>query len=64
MESLVQDRPALIPAVGEASSGPAPPGAENVTTLIEIVGIGIFLAIIAPGLTAGPSRRANICQIT
>jgi hypothetical protein len=46
MESLVQDRPALIPAVGEASSGPAPPGAENVTTLIEIVGIGIFLALL------------------
>ena len=46
MEWLVQDRPALIPAVGEANSGPAPPGAENVATLLEIVGIGIFLALL------------------
>jgi hypothetical protein len=36
----------LIPDVGEANSGPAPPGAENVATLLEIVGIGIFLALL------------------
>jgi hypothetical protein len=46
MELLVQDRPALIPEVGQANSGPAPPGTENVATLLEIVGIGIFLALL------------------
>ena len=46
MELLVQDRPALVPEIGEANSGPAPPGAENVATLFEIVGIGIFLALL------------------
>ena len=45
MDLLAQDRPALIPEVGEASTGPAPPGAENVATLFEIVGIGILLAL-------------------
>ena len=46
MDLLAQDRPALIPEVGEANSGPAPPGADNVATLLEIVGIGIFLALL------------------
>lgn len=46
MDVLVQDRPALIPQSGEADAGPAPPGAENVATLLEIVGIGIFLALL------------------
>ena len=46
MDLLLQDRPALIPEVGEANSGPAPPGADNVATLLEIVGIGIFLALL------------------
>jgi hypothetical protein len=46
MELLVQDRPAVIPQLGEADAGPSPPGAENVATLFEIVGIGIFLALL------------------
>ena len=46
MELLAQDRPALIPEVGKANPGPAPPGAENVANLLEIVGIGIFLALL------------------
>jgi uncharacterized protein (TIGR03382 family) len=46
MDLLAQDRPALIPGVGEADTGPAPPGAENVATLLEIVGAGIFLALL------------------
>jgi hypothetical protein len=46
MELLVQDRPAVIPQLGEADAGPAPPGAENVATLFEIVGIGIFLTLL------------------
>jgi hypothetical protein len=36
----------LIPEVGEADAGPSPPGTENVATLFEIVGIGIFLALL------------------
>ena len=44
MDVLAQDRPAVIPQLGEADAGPSPPGAENVATLLEIVGIGIFLA--------------------
>ena len=47
MDVLAQDRPAVIPQTGEADAGPAPPGAENVATLLEIVGIGIFLALLA-----------------
>jgi hypothetical protein len=46
MDVLAQDRPAVIPQLGEADTGPAPPGAENVATLFEIVGIGIFLALL------------------
>jgi len=46
MELLAQDRPDVIPEVGKADPGPAPPGAENVATLLEIVGIGIFLALL------------------
>jgi hypothetical protein len=46
MEVLAQDRPALITGVGEGGTGPAPPGAENVATLFEIVGLGIFLALL------------------
>ena len=46
MDLLAQDRPALITGAGEADSGPLPPGTENVATLLEIVGIGIFLALL------------------
>ncbi len=46
METLAQDRPALIMGVGEAGTGSSPPGAENVATLPEIVGIAIFLALL------------------
>jgi hypothetical protein len=46
MDMLAQDRPAVIPQLGEADAGPAPPGAENVATLFEIVGVGIFLALL------------------
>ena len=46
MDVLAQDRPAVIPQLGEADAGPAPPGAENVATLFEIVGIGIFVALL------------------
>jgi hypothetical protein len=47
LDVLAQDRPAVIPQIGEADAGPSPPGAENVATLFEIVGIGIFLALLA-----------------
>jgi hypothetical protein len=47
MDVLAQDRPAVIPQIGEADAGPSPPGAESVATLFEIVGIGIFLALLA-----------------
>jgi hypothetical protein len=46
MDLPTQDRPALIPGAGKRDSGPAPPGTENVATLLEIVGIGIFLALL------------------
>jgi hypothetical protein len=46
MDVLAQDRPAVIPQLEEADAGPAPPGAENVATLLEIVGIGIFLTLL------------------
>jgi hypothetical protein len=46
MDLLAQDRPALIAGVGEGETGPAPPGAERVATLMEIVGIAIFLALL------------------
>ena len=46
MNVLAQDRPAVIPQLGEADAGPSPPGAENVATLLEIMGIGIFLALL------------------
>jgi hypothetical protein len=46
MDVLAQDRPAVIPQLGGADTGPAPPGTENVATLLEIVGIGIFLALL------------------
>jgi hypothetical protein len=46
MDLLAQDRPALFPEVGAADTGPAPPGTENVATLLEIVGIAIFLALL------------------
>lgn len=46
MDMLAQDRPAVIPPIGEADAGPSPPGAKNVATLLEIVGIGIFLALL------------------
>jgi hypothetical protein len=47
MEVLAQDRPALIPELGEAEAGPSPPGTGNVATLLEIAGIAIFLALLA-----------------
>ena len=47
MDLLAQDRPALIPEVLEVDTGPAPSGTENVATLFEIVGIAIFLALLA-----------------
>ena len=47
MDVLAQDRSAVIPQIGEADVGPSPPGAENVAALFEIVGIGIFLALLA-----------------
>jgi hypothetical protein len=46
MNLLAQDRPALITGVGEGDTGPTPPGAERVATLVEIVGIAIFLALL------------------
>ena len=46
MDMLAQDRAAVIPQIGEVDAGPAPPGAENVATLLEIVGIGIILALL------------------
>ncbi len=46
MEVLAQDRPALIPELGEAGIGSAPPGAANVATMLEIVGIAIFIALL------------------
>ena len=50
MDVLAQDRPAVIPQIGQADAGPSPPGAENVATLLEIVGIGIFLALLTGAL--------------
>jgi len=47
VELLAQDRPALLPGVGEGDTGPSPPGAERVANLFEIVGIAIFLALLA-----------------
>ncbi len=46
MQVLAQDRPALITGAGEGNAGPPPPGTERVATLLEIVGIGIFLALL------------------
>ena len=46
MKMLAQDRPVVIPGLGEADAGPSPPGAENVATLLEIVGGSIFLALL------------------
>jgi hypothetical protein len=46
MEMLTQDGPALIPELGEGDAGPSPLGAQNVATLLEIVGIAIFLALL------------------
>ncbi len=46
MDVVAQDRPALVPQVGDADAAPAPPGAGNVATLFEIVGIGIFIALL------------------
>jgi len=60
MELLAQDRPALIPQVGDADAGPSPPGAENVATLFEIVGIGIFLALLIAAAIILIRRRQGI----
>ena len=46
MDVLAQDRPTVIPQLEEADAGPSSPGAENVATLFEIVGVGIFLALL------------------
>jgi hypothetical protein len=46
MDLLAQDRPALFPEVGAADAGSPPPGTDNVATLLEIVGIGIFVALL------------------
>jgi hypothetical protein len=46
MAVLAQDRPALIPELGKADAGAPPPGAGNIATLLEIVGIAIFLALL------------------
>ena len=46
MQVLAQDRPALITGAGEGNAGPPPPGTERVATLLELVGIGIFLALL------------------
>ena len=43
---LAQDRPTLLPGVGKGDTGPSPPGAERVANLFEIVGTGIFLALL------------------
>jgi LPXTG-motif cell wall-anchored protein len=59
MELLAQDRPALITEAGEGDGGPFPPGAENVATLLEIVGISIFLALLAGAIVILIRRRRN-----
>jgi LPXTG-motif cell wall-anchored protein len=59
MELLAQDRPALITGAQEGDTGPAPPGTENVATLFEIVGIGIFLALLVGAAVILIRRRRN-----
>ena len=46
MQLMAQERPALVPGIGEGDTGPSPPGAERVANLFEIVGVGIFLALL------------------
>ncbi|MFL5531075.1 MAG: hypothetical protein ACJ8BC_03740 [Gemmatimonadales bacterium] len=56
MRSLAQNRPALIAGIGEGNAGPSPPGAERVANLLEVVGIGIFLALLV-GIAVTLIRR-------
>ena len=46
MDVLAQDRPAVIPQIGEADAGPSPPGAENVATLRYRGGVSTYLEVI------------------
>ena len=57
MDVLAQERPAVIPQLGEADAGPSPPGVENAATLFEIVGIGIFLALLVGAVVILIRRR-------
>jgi hypothetical protein len=59
MDLLAQDRPALFPDVGAADAGSPPPGTENVATLLEIVGIAIFLALLVGAAVNLIRQRRN-----
>jgi len=47
METLALGRPPALPGLPEGETGPTPPGAARAETLLEVVGIGIFLALLA-----------------
>ena len=59
MDLLAQDRPALIPEVGATDAGSPPPGTENVATLLEIVGVAIFLALLVGAAVILLRQRRN-----
>jgi hypothetical protein len=59
MDLLAQDRPALFLDVGAANAGPSPPGPEKVATLLEIVGIAIFLALLVRAAVILIRQRRN-----
>ena len=46
MELRALDRPPSLTGVEGRDSGPSPPGTDRVATLLEVVGITIFLAIL------------------
>jgi hypothetical protein len=64
MDLLAQDRPALFPEVGAADAGPSPPRTEKVATLLEIVGIAIFLALLVRAVVILIRRRRGSCPRT
>jgi hypothetical protein len=49
----------LFPDVGAADAGSPPPGTENVATLLEIVGIAIFLALLVGAAVNLIRQRRN-----
>jgi hypothetical protein len=46
MEPLVFDRPPATQAIGEGTTEALPPGTTRVESLIETVGIAIFVALL------------------